>query len=246
MPIYRLSKDSLWMPDESEYEDNDIVAVGGDLSIERLVLAYRLGIFPWYNEPGNPVWYNPMERAVLFTDRLKISSSMRAVMRKNVFSYSFDRAFRDVMEGCRGGDRVGNTWMHDEVVEVYCKFHEMGMAHSVEVWNNGNLVGGLYGMSMGKVFYGESMFSRMSNASKFGFISLVQMLASKGFDWIDCQVMTEHLASLGAEGMARTDFLPMLDEGLEHPTMLGSWSDFAQSNTIHLPAYIIQSIKSEE
>lgn len=239
MPIYRLLKDSLWMPDESEYEENDIVAVGGDLSAERLILAYRLGIFPWYNEPGHPVWFNPLERAVLFVDRLKISQSMKVVIRKEEFSYSFDRCFRDVMEGCRSGDRIGNTWMHDELVEVYCKLHELGLAHSVEVWHRGVLVGGLYGMSMGKVFYGESMFSEKSNASKYGFIHLVQMLAGKGFEWIDCQVMTNHLASLGAEGLERSAFLGMLDTALEHPTMHGSWADFSTSNTRHLPGFIL-------
>jgi leucyl/phenylalanyl-tRNA---protein transferase len=239
MPIYRLRKDSLWMPDESEYEENDIVAVGGDLSAERLILAYRLGIFPWYNEPGEPVWYNPLERAVLYVDRLKISDSMKAVIRKEEFSYSLDRCFLDVMEGCRSGDRIGYTWMHDEVVEVYCRLHELGLAHSVEVWHHGVLVGGLYGMSMGRVFYGESMFSHKSNASKYGFIHLVQLLATKGFEWIDCQVMTSHLASLGAEGVERSKFLKMLDKALEQPTYHGLWSEFEQSNLSHLPGFLL-------
>jgi leucyl/phenylalanyl-tRNA---protein transferase len=244
MPIYRLRKDSLWMPDATEYEANDIVAVGGDISAERLILAYRLGIFPWYNDPGQPIWYNPMERAVLFVNNLKVSDSMRAVIRKQGFSFTFDRDFRGVMEGCRGGDRAGNTWMHDEIVEVYCKLHEIGLAHSVEVWHNQQLVGGLYGMSMGRAFYGESMFSQMNNASKFGFIHLVQMLASKGFEWLDCQVMTNHLASLGAEGIDRATFLAMLDKALEYPTTNGSWASFAQSNTLHLPPECIDIVNN--
>jgi leucyl/phenylalanyl-tRNA---protein transferase len=235
MPIYRLRKDSLWMPDEPEYEDNDIVAVGGDLSVERLILAYRLGIFPWYNEPGHPIWYHPLERAILFVNQLKISDSMKAVIRKNQFSYSFDRCFLQVLEGCRGGDRIGNTWMHDEVVDVYCQLHEMGLAHSVEVWQDRQLVGGLYGLSMGRVFYGESMFSTKSNASKFGFIHLVLALSQKGFQWVDCQVMTSHLASLGAEGIERGVFIKMLDAALDAPTLSGSWSEYSTSDGQHLP-----------
>jgi leucyl/phenylalanyl-tRNA---protein transferase len=242
MPIYRLQKDSLWMPDASEYEENDIVAVGGDLSVERLILAYRLGIFPWYNDPSQPIWYNPLERAVLFVNNLKISDSMRAVIRKDSFSFSFDCAFRQVMEGCRGGDRTGNTWMHDEIVEVYCKLHEIGFAHSVEVWHQGTLVGGLYGMSMGRVFYGESMFSNRSNASKFGFIQLVKTLEARGFEWVDCQVMTSHLASLGAEGIERHVFLELLDRALDKPTWNGPWTAYANSNKIHLPQELFKEV----
>lgn len=222
MPIYRLKKESLWFPDADEFE-GDVVAVGGDLRPERLVAAYSQGIFPWYNEPGEIVWWHPEERCVLYLDNLHISHSMRNSINKNEFTCTFDRDFNAVIEGCREGEREGETWIHDEVVEAYVQLHKIGLAHSVEVWKNGKLVGGLYGISLGNMFCGESMFARESNASKFGFIFLVKQLKELGWTWIDCQVINDHLKSLGAEVIKRDLYIAMLRVALYPETMKGNW-----------------------
>lgn len=224
MPIYQLPETDLWFPDPGEFEE-DVVAIGGDLSPERLTMAYSLGIFPWYNEPKQIVWWCPEERCIIKLDELKISHSMRNLFNKNSYKVTMDKDFRGVLDGCRSGDREGATWLLDEMVEAYEELHAAGVAHSVEVWHQEKLVGGLYGLSLGHVFYGESMFSGAPNSSKYGFISLVQFLKAKNWKFIDCQVFNDHLGSLGAAIIERQDFLELLHEELQHETIVGSWSN---------------------
>lgn len=227
MPVYLLDSNA-WFPPPSEYSQ-DVVAIGGDLHPERLLLGYTMGIFPWYNEPGEIMWWCPEVRSVLYFDHLRISHSMRNEIRQRRYRISTDTAFRDVLEGCRGGVRIGNTWLIDEMVEAYTELHQRGLAHSVEVWDRSELVGGLYGISLGHVFFGESMFSRKPNTSKLAFIWLSQQLQKLGWKMMDCQVPTEHLESLGASKVERSNFLSQLDIELKYPTMNGPWkfdSDF--------------------
>jgi leucyl/phenylalanyl-tRNA--protein transferase len=223
MPIYQLPQDEYWFPPESEYSD-DIVAVGGDLNPQRLLLAYRRGIFPWYNEPGEIIWWCPEVRCVQFTDEVKISHSMRNTFNKGTFRITMDKAFTQVIEGCREGIRENATWLFDEMAEAYTALHEQGYAHSVEVWQGRKLVGGLYGLSLGHVFFGESMFSRVPNSSKAAFIRLSQYLNENGWKILDCQVVTDHLTSLGASAVSREIFLPLLQHELQYPDSIGKWN----------------------
>lgn len=222
MPIYLLPDDEHWFPLEDEFSD-DVVAVGGDLDPQRLLMGYRRGIFPWYNIPGEIIWWCPETRCVLFTDEVRISHSMRNTFNQGKYRVTMDLAFRDVIEGCREGERENATWLFDEMADAYCELHRMGYAHSVEVWENDQLVGGLYGLSMGHVFFGESMFSRAANSSKVAFIRLAQFLHQSGWKILDCQVVTEHLTSLGARGVPRVEFLEMLKRELQFPDHLGIW-----------------------
>jgi leucyl/phenylalanyl-tRNA---protein transferase len=222
MAVYQLDNE-IWFPSPDEY-DSDIVAVGGDLRAERLLTGYSMGIFPWYNDPGEIIWWCPAERCLLMTDHVHISHSMRNVFNRNEYRFSMDTAFREVMEGCRGGDREGETWILDEMLEAYCHLHELGYAHSVEVWKDNALVGGLYGVSLGHVFFGESMFSRSPNSSKAALIWLSQHLKANGWKMIDCQVHTDHLESLGGEVYGRKEFLALLDVEMKYPTLRGNWA----------------------
>lgn len=192
-------------------EEDGLLAMGGDLSPERLQLAYRSGIFPWYE--GNVIlWWCPDPRFVLFPEELKVSKSMKALLKKEAFSFTINKAFAGVIHHCQEIERPGQdgTWITEEVEKAYIKLHGLGLAHSAEVWKNGHLAGGLYGIRMGKVFFGESMFSLESNASKYAFISYVQALKKEGVQLIDCQVYTEHLESLGARMIGRRDFIQQL------------------------------------
>lgn len=223
MPIYQLTED-IQFPHPKYTSPYGILAVGGDLSPERLLLAYQHGIFPWYN-PGEPIyWWSPDPRFVLYPDQLRVSKSMRPYFNQQKYSVSFDRDFRAVMSACQQS-RLGETWITNEMLEAYCALHELGYAHSVEVWDGTALVGGLYGVSLGKVFFGESMFARASNASKFGFISLVQRLRQEGFQLIDCQQETGHLASLGAYAIPRPVFLDLLAQHGDTDTLRGDWGE---------------------
>jgi leucyl/phenylalanyl-tRNA--protein transferase len=224
MPIYQLEQNDTWFPTREEYE-GDIVAVGGDLLPERLLTAYHMGIFPWYNDPGEIMWWCPEERCVLLNDEVRISHSMRNVFNARKFEIRMDTCFDRVMEECRARDRKDHTWILDEIKSAYLNLHEAGLAHSVEVWQGKELVGGLYGVSLGHVFFGESMFSIAPNSSKFAFISLARILNEMGWKLMDCQVPTEHLMSLGARSMERNDFLNLLEEELKHPTLLGPWTE---------------------
>lgn len=209
--MYYLSQD-LWFPDVNEALPDGLLAVGGDLSVKRLLLAYQSGIFPWFSE-GEPVlWWSPNPRFVLFPEHLKVSKSMKQVLRNRGFKVTENKAFIEVMQACSKIKRKGqnDTWITNSMVAAYVKLHELGYAKSVEVWQDDMLVGGLYGVDLGNgVFCGESMFSKVSNASKVGFIYLVQ---NSNYKLIDCQVYTSHLQSLGAENMSRATFLRYLKD----------------------------------
>ena len=212
MPVYLLD-DSLWFPPVDEAIPDGLLAVGGDLGADRLLLAYRSGIFPWYNEDEPPMWWSPDPRFVLFPDELKVSKSMRQVIRKNEFEFRINTAFGQVIDHCSWVARKGQpgTWISGDIKEAYTMLHGLGYTYSGEAWRNGMLVGGLYGVLLGNVFFGESMFSLESNASKYAFISMVQALKAKGVGLIDCQVHTAHLESLGARMISRNFFLQLLD-----------------------------------
>ncbi|MDQ1276976.1 MAG: Leucyl/phenylalanyl-tRNA--protein transferase [Thermodesulfobacteriota bacterium] len=224
MPIFRLTEEIVFPPPRLASEGG-LLAVGGDLAPERLILAYRNGIFPWYNE-GEPIlWWSPDPRFVLFPDRLKISRSMRGLLKKNLFTVTFDTSFREVIAACqetRRGRGEG-TWITAAMTAAYIRLHELGLAHSVEAWREKTLVGGLYGVSLGKCFFGESMFTQVPNASKAALITLVETLGRYDFRLIDCQVYTDHLRRLGAEMMSREDFLQVLREALAYETLRGNW-----------------------
>lgn len=206
--------DELWFPPFEFATRDGLLAVGGDLSVDRLLLAYRSGIFPWYSE-GEPIlWWSPDPRMVLFPKRFKVSKSLLRIIQKNEFSITFNTAFADVIRKCAAIEREGqaDTWITNDMVDVYQKLHELGHAHSVEVWRDDKLVGGLYGIDLPeqKVFCGESMFSKESNASKVAFYYLIKKLKAEEYTIIDCQVHTRHLESLGAEEIPRTEFLNYL------------------------------------
>ena len=209
--MYRLT-DALLFPSPEQASDEGIVAVGGDLKPERVMLAYRKGIFPWFESDDFLLWWSPDPRMVLFPDQVKISKSMRAVLRKKQFEVTFNNAFDDVVEACAKVKRFGQngTWITPGLMEVYSTLHTQGHAHSVEVWEEGVLVGGLYGVDLGTVFCGESMFSKANNASKVALISLAKELKKNKYELIDCQVPTQHLASMGAESIPRSEFLTYL------------------------------------
>ena len=215
MPVYLLD-DSLWFPPVEEAIPDGLLAAGGDLSTERLLLAYRNGIFPWYNEDEIPLWWSPDPRFVLFPGELKVSKSMKQLMNRDYFEFRTDTVFEKVIISCSKAKRKGadGTWISDEIAEAYTGLHGLGYAHSAEAWRNGTLVGGLYGVKLGNIFFGESMFSLESNASKFAFIRWVQLLQRQGVQLIDCQVHTPHLESLGAKMIPRKEFIEMLHENI--------------------------------
>lgn len=221
MPVYRLSSDLIF-PHPSMSDEDGLLAVGGDLSVERLLLAYENGIFPWY-EDGQPIlWWSPDPRFILYPKDLKISKSMKKVLKKKLYRVTFDKCFRKVITLC-GELRSGETWITSEMIESYCNLHKLGFAHSVETWFGDELVGGLYGISLGRCFFGESMFSLMDNASKTAFITLALKLDQIEFHFIDCQVYSKHLESLGAVELPKDEFLNELAEGLKFDTLMGIW-----------------------
>jgi len=193
---------------------DDIVAVGGNLSPGMLLSAYEQGIFPWYNPEDPILWQSPDPRCVIFPEKLHISASMRKIFKNRVFDISFDEDFEGVIRGCSEIFRPGQggTWITEDIIKAYLELHFLGWAHSAETWQDGELVGGCYGVLMGKGFFGESMFSRRENASKAAFLSLAKKLFENGLAFIDCQVPTPHLISLGGEVMARADFLKLIEK----------------------------------
>lgn len=209
--MYLLSKE-IYFPPVTYANEDGLLAIGGDLSVERLELAYRSGIFPWFNEGEPIIWYSPDPRMVLFPKDLKISKSMKQVIRKGEFEITFNQNFDEVISKCKNVYRAGQggTWITNDMQRGYIQLHKEGIAKSVEVWLHGELVGGLYGVDLGTVFCGESMFSTISNTSKLAFIYLVQKLEKENYELIDCQVYNHHLASLGADEISRDEFLEYL------------------------------------
>ncbi len=209
--MYWIDKE-LYFPPAEQTSKEGIIAIGGDLSPERLLLAYKNGIFPWFDD-GDPIlWWCPADRMVLFPEEFKPSKSMRNIINRGVFTVTFNKAFREVMQNCQQIKREGQygTWITDEMIDSYTFLHEIGRAMSVEVWLNDELVGGLYGVDMETIFCGESMFSKVSNASKVAFYYLVQFLKANQYKLLDCQVYNDHLASLGCREIPREDFLDIL------------------------------------
>jgi leucyl/phenylalanyl-tRNA--protein transferase len=212
MPIYVLDK-KLWFPPATDADSEGLLAMGGDLSVDRLLIAYKNGIFPWY-DGDIPLWWCPDPRFVLYPNDLIISKSMQSLFKKRSFQFTTNKAFRDVISHCKNVKRreQDGTWITDSVEKAYIELHELGFAHSAEVWQDGKLIGGLYGIKMGKLFFGESMFSLISNASKYAFISLITQLKLEGIELIDCQIYTAHLESLGAKMISRENFLKTIHQ----------------------------------
>jgi len=220
MPLFALDKELIFPPVHFA-ESDGLLAMGGDLSADRILLAYRSGIFPWYD--GDTIlWWSPNPRFILFPDELKISKSIKPVLNSNRFTFTTNKAFKQVIHSCKVTKRSGQegTWITNEVEKAYCKLHESGYAHSAEVWYDTELVGGLYGIKLGKVFFGESMFSKVSNASRIAFIKYVQQLKNEGIELIDCQVYTEYLEGFGAKMIERKQFIVLLNNLTTSPSPL--------------------------
>jgi len=219
-------KSDLRFPPVNLASPEGLLAIGGDLAARRLIEAYRHGIFPWYSE-GQPImWWSPDPRAVLFPGKMKISRSLMKTFRKNKFDVSFDVAFREVVTACsqpRAQQKEHGTWITSEMLVAYERLHELGYAHSVEVWHEKKLVGGLYGVSLGRAFFGESMFSRVTDSSKIALMMLAKQLEKWKFHFIDCQLPSDHLSSLGVETIRRSDFLQLLNKALEFKDKSGQW-----------------------
>jgi len=214
--MYHILGKAIVFPDPNSADAHGVVALGGDLSVERLLLAYRMGIFPWYSEGEPIVWFSPDPRLVLYPEKLKLSKSLKQVIRSNKYDYKINHAFADVIRNCAVTPREGQdgTWITDDMIAAYVRLHEAGHAHSFEVYNKGQLVGGLYGVIQGKAFFGESMFHFESNTSKLALYHLVQWCKAQTFDFIDAQTPTDHMISMGAEVVTRETFLPMLQRAI--------------------------------
>jgi leucyl/phenylalanyl-tRNA---protein transferase len=226
MPIFRLTE-KLAFPPPHMATPEGLLAVGGDLRPERLLLAYQHGIFPWYSA-GEPIlWWSPDPRLVMPLGEMHVSRSLRKVLRQNRFRFTFDHAFDAVIDACATAPRPRQrgTWITPDMLRAYRRLHALGYAHSIECWQHEQLVGGVYGVSLGACFYGESMFSRVSNASKVALVTLVDQLRAWNFTLFDCQVPNHHLLSLGAVEIARADFLRALQQALRRPTRCGSWKE---------------------
>lgn len=224
MPVFELTK-RIAFPPPRFAEKEGLLAVGGDLSENRLLLAYKMGIFPWYSHDEPILWWSPNPRLVLYPHELQVSHSLKKNMRKGYFHITMDTVFQDVIRFCADVRLQQNegTWLSEEMIKAYCRLHEMGFAHSVEAWHEQKLAGGLYGVSLGKAFFGESMFTRISNASKTAFVTFVEYLKTQSFHLIDCQVKTSHLMRFGAREIPRSLFLEQLEKAVEYPTTVGKW-----------------------
>jgi leucyl/phenylalanyl-tRNA--protein transferase len=225
VPVYALSAALIFPP--PEHAEEGLLAVGGDLSPERLLLGYRSGIFPWYSDGLPILWHSPDPRCVIPVDRLHVGRTLRRAIAKASYRVRFDAAFDRVIRACQATPRPGQdgTWITAEMVQAYERLHAMGYAHSVETWADGELAGGLYGVSVGRVFFGESMFAWRPNASKVALVALAERVAQWGFRLIDAQVPTPHTLAMGAEEWPRARFLDVLREEVRHPTRRGSWAE---------------------
>ncbi len=224
MPVFQLSDEYIFPPPELA-EESGLLAVGGDLCEERLLLAYSMGIFPWYSGDDPILWWSPDPRLVLLPDDLKISRSLMQTINKGTFKVTMDTAFESVIKACATVNRKddGDTWITSDMIDAYIGLHKSGYAHSVESWYDGELVGGLYGISLGSAFFGESMFTKKSNASKVAFAFLVQQLWKWNFTVIDCQITTAHLKSFGAIEISRSEFLEQLQSSLNIDERKNRW-----------------------
>jgi leucyl/phenylalanyl-tRNA---protein transferase len=224
MPLFQLP-DEIFFPDPSLAEDDGLLAIGGDLSVERLLAAYSSGIFPWFSDYQPILWWSPDPRLILLPDKFRVSHSLRQKLSRNIFEVKFDTAFGDVIKMCSLVEERSQegTWITNEMKEAYSALHRAGYAHSVEAYKNGDLVGGLYGVSLGRAFFGESMFHTETDASKVALYHLVEWMKEKQFQLIDSQVETNHLVSLGAELISRKKYLALLRKALKYPTITGKW-----------------------
>jgi len=232
MPIFQLPDETIFPPPDLA-DESGILAVGGDLTEERLLLAYSMGIFPWYSQ-GDPIlWWSPDPRLVLIPGEMRVSRSLKQTISKGTFEITMDKAFESVISECASVHqrKAGDTWITDDMIDSYIQLHHSGFAHSVESWFNGKLVGGLYGISLGSAFFGESMYAKKSNASKVAFVHLIQQLVNWKFTLIDCQVATKHLKTFGAHDITRTEFMILLKCSLEEKTRKGKWTFARQPTT---------------
>jgi leucyl/phenylalanyl-tRNA---protein transferase len=217
MPLYFIIDDIF--PNPEEADENGLLAIGGNFSPELILKAYKKGIFHWFNESELPVWYSPNPRMVLIPNEVKISKSMQQLINKNTFQFSINTHFNEVINQCKNTRQHEGTWISNDIIDMYNILHLKGYAHSIEVWQNNTLVGGLYGVALGKCFMGESMFNTVSNASKMAMIYLCKYLEAFDFKMIDCQVANPHLISLGAKNIPRKQFLKDLKQNINTPTM---------------------------
>lgn len=227
MPIFKLDNE-LVFPDPSYAEEEGILAIGGDLSVDRLILAYANGIFPWPRKGAPLLWWSPDPRMVLYPNDLKISKSLKQLIKSKKYTFTFDKDFGSVLMQCATIPRMNQdgTWITRDMIKAYLKLNREGFAHSVETWYEGELVGGLYGVSLGKAFFGESMFFKMRDASKFAFYQLVQQLKAWNFELIDAQQETDHMKSLGAKSVPRDVFMQELENAVSRPTYKGNWNKY--------------------
>jgi leucyl/phenylalanyl-tRNA--protein transferase len=226
MPVFRLNNELVFPSPELAREDG-ILAIDGDLSPDRILLAYSNAIFPWYSKGEPIVWWSPDPRFVLFPQKIKISYSLKKEIKRNKFEITYDKDFRAVITNCQQSPRKNQngTWITNEMLEAYCKLNQYGYAHSIEAWFEGTLAGGFYGVSLGRCFMGESMFTKIPNASKVAFATLVSDLIKNNFYIIDSQVYTEHMNNFGAENIPRSEYLKILSESLEYETIVGNWGE---------------------
>lgn len=224
MTVFLLT-DKIAFPPPHLASEEGLLAVGGNLSRERLLLAYRMGIFPWFSNDEPILWWSPDPRLVLYPREFRVSKTLKKIINKRIFTVTMDSAFDRVITQCSQIRLENNqgTWIVEDMIDAYCKLHESGFAHSVEAWHQGELAGGLYGVSLGRCFFGESMFTRISNASNVALVTLVEYLNKLSFDMIDCQLTTKHLIRFGAKEIPRARFLKQLEESLKAPTIKGKW-----------------------
>ncbi|MBK9722414.1 MAG: leucyl/phenylalanyl-tRNA--protein transferase [Saprospiraceae bacterium] len=226
MPVYTIPENQFIFPHPALAQEDGLLGIGGDLQVERILLAYQNGIFPWYSA-GEPIlWWCITPRLVLYPENISISKSMHSYFNQSKFTLSFDKDFLSVILQCKTSEREGQggSWIHQEIIDTFLELHAMGIAHSVEVWKDEYLVGGLYGLAIGKIFCGESMFSKTSNASKFALIHLAKFLQKKNFNFIDCQQDTPHLRTMGAELISKKRFFDCLEENKNQPILQEKWS----------------------
>jgi leucyl/phenylalanyl-tRNA---protein transferase len=227
MPVYRLPKEPVFPPAEKADEDG-LIAVGGDFDPERLLQAYAAGIFPWFVESDIIYWFSPDPRLVLFPEDFHVQRSLQRLLATNRFTTKMDTRFHDVISRCASISRKNErgTWISEKFIEGYDRLHQLGFAHSFETYEGDQLVGGLYGISLGKAFFGESMFHNTSNASKIALVTLMNMMKDQGFYFVDCQTYSDHFTRMGAQSISRVEYLERLDQALKHPTMRGSWNQW--------------------